>query len=332
MSDRVRLHQHPSALMEEHAAGSRIRWRCCRRARWPSATAASSSRCPASDPMASSAAAFSCTPGCRAAHVAAMLSCSKASYSSASHGRHWIDYTECAGVTQLRFVSDVKSAAAGLFLTSARYHRPQVPFQQWDSQQTTVCVTLEGAQVQDIWGTPFPGAKNCTTVDHRRARDCSHAVFQSTDSARGGETHMVERRHQTPQNFLLMCYSMSLRESSNVQDHTKLRHAHVTANVCVQAARRAAVADAAVQRRRGPRDRRPAGGAGGGVHGAGDGPHRCELRVRRAAGHRHRQRPPARALPCPLQCSIVSSSTCNSCGHSRAARLGSRYMMLCARP
>jgi len=44
-----------------------------------------------------------------------------------------------------------------------------VPFQRWDSQQTTVCVTLEGAQVQDIWGTPFPAAKNCTTVDHRRA-------------------------------------------------------------------------------------------------------------------------------------------------------------------
>ena len=45
-----------------------------------------------------------------------------------------------------------------------------MPFQQWDSQQTTVCVTLEGAQVLDIWGTPFPTAKNCTTVDHRRAR------------------------------------------------------------------------------------------------------------------------------------------------------------------
>jgi len=81
------------------------------------------------------------------------------------------------------------------------------------------------------------------------------------------------------------------------QDLRQPQHENLIGTTCVQAARRAAVPDAALQRRRGPGDRRPAGGAGGSVHGAGDGAHRRQLRARRPAGQRHRQRPAARALP-----------------------------------
>ena len=63
---------------------------------------------------------------------------------------------------------------------------PQVPFQQWDTQQTTVCVILEGAQVLDIWGTPFPNAENCTTVDHR-------CVTLQRPIAEEGGARIVER-------------------------------------------------------------------------------------------------------------------------------------------
>ena len=46
----------------------------------------------------------------------------------------------------------------------------KVPFSPWDSLSTTVCVTVLGAMVSDMTGTTFPDAKNCTTLDHRRAR------------------------------------------------------------------------------------------------------------------------------------------------------------------
>ena len=45
----------------------------------------------------------------------------------------------------------------------------KVPFSPWDSLSTTVCVTVLGATVSDMSGTTFPDAKNCTTLDHRRA-------------------------------------------------------------------------------------------------------------------------------------------------------------------
>jgi len=47
--------------------------------------------------------------------------------------------------------------------------RAKVPFSPWDSLATTVCVTVLGASVADMGGTTFPDAKNCTTLDHRRA-------------------------------------------------------------------------------------------------------------------------------------------------------------------
>ena len=44
----------------------------------------------------------------------------------------------------------------------------QVRFIPWDTEKTTVCVTVEGAAVVDIYGIPFSSSvKNCTTVDHR---------------------------------------------------------------------------------------------------------------------------------------------------------------------
>ena len=65
-----------------------------------------------------------------------------------------------------------------------------MPFQQWDTQATTVCVTLEGGAVADIWGAPFPTAKNCTTVDHRRACARPTARNSDADMTRPGHAHL----------------------------------------------------------------------------------------------------------------------------------------------
>lgn len=38
----------------------------------------------------------------------------------------------------------------------------------WASASTTVCATVLGGQVADVYGITFSDAKNCTTLDHRQ--------------------------------------------------------------------------------------------------------------------------------------------------------------------
>ncbi len=45
----------------------------------------------------------------------------------------------------------------------------KVPFSPWDSATTTLCLSLAGDRAPDVFGTAFSDAKNCTTLDHRRA-------------------------------------------------------------------------------------------------------------------------------------------------------------------
>ena len=47
----------------------------------------------------------------------------------------------------------------------------QVPFSPWDSTSTTVCLTVLGEKISDVYGTTFPDGKNCTGLDHRQALD-----------------------------------------------------------------------------------------------------------------------------------------------------------------
>lgn len=37
----------------------------------------------------------------------------------------------------------------------------------WERRSTSVCLTLEGAEVLDVYGTPFPDAKECVSYDYR---------------------------------------------------------------------------------------------------------------------------------------------------------------------
>lgn len=45
----------------------------------------------------------------------------------------------------------------------------KVPFVPWDTATTTLCLSLLGDRAPDVYGTAFPDAKNCTTLDHRQA-------------------------------------------------------------------------------------------------------------------------------------------------------------------
>lgn len=47
--------------------------------------------------------------------------------------------------------------------------RAKVPFSPWDTLQTTVGVTLQGAEVTDVYGNAFPTYSNTSTLDHRCA-------------------------------------------------------------------------------------------------------------------------------------------------------------------
>ena len=46
--------------------------------------------------------------------------------------------------------------------------RAQVPFSPWDTLATTICVSLVGSGVPDVYGIGFPDAKQCSTLDHRQ--------------------------------------------------------------------------------------------------------------------------------------------------------------------
>ncbi|CAK0762638.1 hypothetical protein CVIRNUC_002977 [Coccomyxa viridis] len=43
----------------------------------------------------------------------------------------------------------------------------KVPFSPWDTTTSTVCLTVLGEKIPDVFGTTFPDAKNCTNLDHR---------------------------------------------------------------------------------------------------------------------------------------------------------------------
>ncbi|BDA42482.1 probable extracellular serine proteinase at N-terminal half [Coccomyxa sp. Obi] len=43
----------------------------------------------------------------------------------------------------------------------------KVAFSPWDTPSTTLCLSLLGDRALDVFGTAFPDAKNCTTLDHR---------------------------------------------------------------------------------------------------------------------------------------------------------------------
>ncbi len=45
--------------------------------------------------------------------------------------------------------------------------RARVPFSPWDTLQTTVGVTVQGAEVTDVYGVAFPTYTNTSTLDHR---------------------------------------------------------------------------------------------------------------------------------------------------------------------
>eukprot|EP00884_Botryococcus_braunii_P011529 jgi/Botrbrau1/20377/Bobra.0006s0040.1 len=52
--------------------------------------------------------------------------------------------------------------------SSFRIHAT-LSFSAWASGATTVCATVLGGQLADVFGTTFLDAKNCTTLDHRPA-------------------------------------------------------------------------------------------------------------------------------------------------------------------
>ena len=43
----------------------------------------------------------------------------------------------------------------------------RVQFSPWDTLQTTVGVTVKGAEVTDVYGKTFPTYTNTSTIDHR---------------------------------------------------------------------------------------------------------------------------------------------------------------------
>ncbi|KAK9817300.1 hypothetical protein WJX72_012366 [[Myrmecia] bisecta] len=45
--------------------------------------------------------------------------------------------------------------------------RAKVPFDPWATTSTTLCLTVVGSQVVDVFGNTFPATKNCTTLSHR---------------------------------------------------------------------------------------------------------------------------------------------------------------------
>ena len=51
--------------------------------------------------------------------------------------------------------------------------RAKVQFSPWDTLQTTVGVTVQGAEVTDVYGNPFPTYSNTSTLDHRYLTNCS---------------------------------------------------------------------------------------------------------------------------------------------------------------
>lgn len=55
--------------------------------------------------------------------------------------------------------------------SSFRVHAT-LKYSTWASASTTVCATVLGGQVADVYGITFSDAKNCTTLDHRQA--CTH--------------------------------------------------------------------------------------------------------------------------------------------------------------
>lgn len=42
-----------------------------------------------------------------------------------------------------------------------------MPFSPWETDSTTVCLTIAGPQVLDVYGNNFPAQQACTTLDHR---------------------------------------------------------------------------------------------------------------------------------------------------------------------
>ena len=51
--------------------------------------------------------------------------------------------------------------------SSLRQVRASVPFSPWDTEETTVCLTIAGSQVLDVYGNNFPAKQACTTLNHR---------------------------------------------------------------------------------------------------------------------------------------------------------------------
>ena len=45
--------------------------------------------------------------------------------------------------------------------------RAQVAYSPWKTSSTTVCITVDGAIVLDVYGTAFPTSQNCSTLDHQ---------------------------------------------------------------------------------------------------------------------------------------------------------------------
>lgn len=48
--------------------------------------------------------------------------------------------------------------------------RASMPFSPWDTEETTVCLTIAGSQILDVYGNNFPAKQICTTLNHRYER------------------------------------------------------------------------------------------------------------------------------------------------------------------
>ena len=73
-----------------------------------------------------------------------------------------LDINDGQGVIEALNNTGVNGNLCGGFTIRAR-----VPFSPWDTLQTTIGVTVQGAEVTDVYGVAFPTYSNTSTLDHR---------------------------------------------------------------------------------------------------------------------------------------------------------------------
>lgn len=107
------------------------------------------------------AAVFQHTPCVRSASTKAAFLC-RFSHPVGTLATSALEINDGQGVIEALNNTGANGDLCGGFTIRAR-----VPFTPWDTLQTTVGVTVQGAEVTDVYGVAFPTYTNTSTLDHR---------------------------------------------------------------------------------------------------------------------------------------------------------------------